>query len=104
MALIKRAFIRLSRTFAASLVTGGVALGATPYSASLASGCSGCHGLSGSGYGSLPPISGLSPAEFSQAMLEFKTEHRKGTVMNRIAQGFTQDELMELAHYFAEFR
>lgn len=85
-------------------MTGGVALGATADGVNLASGCSGCHGLTGGGYGTLPPISGLSLAEFSQAMLEFKADRRKGTVMNRIAKGFTEDELMELARYFAEIR
>lgn len=68
----------------------------------LASGCNGCHGLSGGGHGALPSIAGFTPDKFNQIMLEFKTGRRQGTVMNRIAQGYTDDELMELARYFAE--
>lgn len=77
-------------------------LAATTDSQLLASGCGGCHGLTGGGYGALPAIAGRTPNEFMQAMLEFKADRRRGTAMNRIAKGFTDEELMVLARHFAE--
>jgi cytochrome subunit of sulfide dehydrogenase len=92
-------------TLTASLPAGGPVFGETAaiqITQNLASGCSGCHGFSGGGYGSLPAIAGRPSEEFMQAMLDFKADRRKGTVMNRIAKGFSDEELLSLDRYFAE--
>lgn len=64
-------------------------------------GCSGCHGSSGEGYGSIPRIRGKSEAEFFRKMQEFRADKREATVMNRIARGFDEAELALLAKYFS---
>lgn len=86
----------------ASVSAGAPVLAGAADTQNLASGCSGCHGLAGNGYDSLPAIAGRSPDEFMQSMLDFKADRRQDTVMNRIAKGFSDEELMRLARHFAE--
>lgn len=68
----------------------------------LASGCAGCHGLTGHGHGALPSIAGKPADDFLRAMREFKFGARPATVMQRIAPGFTDAELEALAGFFAD--
>lgn len=65
-------------------------------------GCSGCHGPAGEGVGTIPPIARtMGVAEFDAAMRQFRADQRPATIMNRIARGFTDAELAQLAAYFA---
>jgi sulfide dehydrogenase cytochrome subunit len=67
-----------------------------------AHGCSGCHGPAGEGVGTIPPIARtMGAAEFEAAMRQFRADQRPATIMNRIARGFTDAELAQLAAYFA---
>ena len=69
---------------------------------SLATGCAGCHGLHGEGHGALPPISGQPLPVLEKALRDFKSGQRSATVMRRIANGYSDEELRRLARYFAE--
>ncbi|MFY0664981.1 MAG: cytochrome c, class I [Natronospirillum sp.] len=63
----------------------------------LAGGCAGCHGTDGR-------LSGLPsrPAQTLETqLLNFKYDRIPSTVMGRIAKGFTDEELAEIARYFA---
>lgn len=66
----------------------------------LALGCTGCHGLSGQGYGTIPAINRKSEAEFVRQMQEFRAQRRRATVMDRIAKGYSDEEVAALATYF----
>lgn len=67
-----------------------------------AHGCSGCHGPAGEGVGTIPPIARtMGVADFDAAMRQFRADQRPATIMNRIARGFTDAELAQLAAYFA---
>jgi len=55
----------------------------------LANPCAGCHGTDGKSAGSIPSIHLLSSSSISSAMKAFKSGQRVGTVMNRIAKGYT---------------
>ena len=68
---------------------------------SLATGCAGCHGIRGEGHGALPPISGRPHAALEKALRDFKSDQRTATVMQRIAKGYSDEELARLARYFA---
>ncbi len=57
--------------------------------------CSGCHGQSSSRV--LPALSLLSADEVEVSMLAFKNGTRPATLMNRIARGFTDEEIRQLA-------
>jgi cytochrome subunit of sulfide dehydrogenase len=63
-----------------------------------ASSCSGCHGPT-----ARPPILAGRPAADTVAAFEaFRTGTKPATVMNRIAKGFTPDEVKAIAAWWAE--
>ena len=67
----------------------------------VASSCSGCHTTSDKLTTAIPRIRGLPEAVLLEAMRAFRAGQRPGTVMDRIAKGFTDDEIKQLAAYFA---
>jgi sulfide dehydrogenase cytochrome subunit len=66
-----------------------------------AQGCLGCHGAGGEGAAAIPALSGRPVAELSAAMLAFRANERPGTIMGRIARGYTDAEIAALAAHFA---
>lgn len=66
----------------------------------LASSCSGCHTSSEKLTTAIPRIQGLPETVIVEAMRAFRTGQRASTVMERIAKGFTDDEIQQLAAYF----
>ena len=65
-----------------------------------ASSCSGCHAASKTVDTAVPTLSGRKPAELVIAMREFKSGARPGTVMGRIAKGFSEPEIEAIAAWF----
>ena len=85
------------------LVLCGAAVAATPSAQMLADTCAGCHGTDGASQGpATPTIAGISHDYFLDTMKAFKSGDRPSTVMNRIAKGYTEEELAEMAKYFSE--
>ncbi len=84
-------------------VLGGAALAASPAASAAeappgASACSGCHAPAGRvASPSIPPLDGLRAADIARAMAEYRSGERPGTVMGRIAKGFTDDEVRAIA-------
>jgi len=64
--------------------------------------CAGCHGPDGHSPGSIPALNKLSAKYISVTMKAYKSDQRQGTVMNRIAKGYTDEEIDLIAQYFAE--
>ncbi len=64
-------------------------------------GCQGCHGDSGEGQGSLPPLRTLDQAQFIQRFQSFALEEHAASVMHRIALGYTADEIRLMAQLLA---
>jgi cytochrome c553 len=62
-----------------------------------ASSCSGCHAASKSVDTPVPRLIGRSPAEIEAAMLAFRTGQKPASVMDRIAKGFSDDEIKAIA-------
>lgn len=67
----------------------------------LAQACAGCHGQAGAGQGAVPDLRGYDRDAFLRVWAEFRTDERPATIMNRIARGYTEAEVAELADYFA---
>jgi cytochrome c553 len=61
-----------------------------------ASSCSGCHGTA-----PVPVLAGRDQAATVAALDEFRAGTRKATVMDRIAKGFSHDELTAIAAWWA---
>lgn len=70
----------------------------------LANTCFSCHGHKGKSLGAMPSIQG-KPAKYIETMLTaFRDDKRQGTVMNRIAKGFSPAEIEALSQYFATLK
>lgn len=74
---------------------------AGPSAQALAFTCAGCHGTDGSSVGpSSPSIAGMDPDVFTDAMLEYKNGKRSATIMDRIARGYTEEQIRGMGFFF----
>lgn len=67
-----------------------------------AAACSGCHPASRAVETPVTRLSGRNPAEIVTAVREFRSGQRPGTVMDRIAKGFTDGEIKAIAAWYAK--
>lgn len=67
----------------------------------LANTCFSCHGTDGNSVGAMPTISGKSEQFIITLLRSHKTSGAVVTVMDRIAKGFSDDEIQALAKFFA---
>lgn len=65
-----------------------------------AANCSVCHQRN-DGDPALPKLAGQKAADIVAAMDAFRTGKRRATVMDRIAKGFTDDEVAAIAAWYA---
>jgi cytochrome subunit of sulfide dehydrogenase len=69
---------------------------------SLAATCTGCHGAAAGIEGSRPTSLAGMPADFIiDRTRAFRDERHQGTLMHRLAMGYTDEEVALLAAYFA---
>lgn len=83
------------------LVLGALAVNAGPSPEMLSQTCAACHGTMGSSVGVIPTIAGADSEYFVETMQAFKNGSRKATVMDRVAKGYSDDEITAMAGYFA---
>lgn len=69
-----------------------------------AEGCLGCHGVEGRGATGVAALAGRDRAELISAMLAFRANERPGTIMGRIARGYTDAEIAAVADHFSRIR
>ena len=68
----------------------------------LANTCAGCHGTNGASQGpASPTIAGLSEEYFVEVMTEFASGDVPSTIMGRIAKGYSEEEINQLAKFYA---
>ncbi|MEM1188028.1 MAG: sulfide dehydrogenase, cytochrome subunit [Pseudomonadota bacterium] len=86
------------------LAPGGVALGAeaaeepaADAGALLAVTCAGCHREEASGPDGIPSLSGQSVSEIARKLTAYRSGELQGTLMNRLARGYSEDEIKLLA-------
>lgn len=77
-----------------------MALAADPRAAVLANSCAACHGTDGQSPGAIPALNSKSADFIAQRLKEFKTDQRPGTVMNRLAKGYSDEEIALIATQF----
>ena len=82
----------------AAIAAAGVASAEPPAGAAS---CSGCHPSSTRVSSPVPRLAGLDRAAIIRALQEFRSGQRAATVMDRIAKGFTDDEIQAIAAWFA---
>lgn len=85
---------------------------AGPSASAMANTCAGCHGTNGQSVGPASPnLAGMSEAYFIESMVGFKAlpkgkshaeDARPATIMNRIAKGYTDEQIEQMAVVFAK--
>jgi cytochrome subunit of sulfide dehydrogenase len=67
----------------------------------IAASCANCHGTNGVSVGTMPSLAGVAKADLVSKMQEFKTGKRTGTVMPQLAKGFSDEQIDQVAAWFA---
>jgi sulfide dehydrogenase cytochrome subunit len=83
----------------AALVDGAAA--ADPRAIIEARSCNSCHGPDGYSPGAIPSIRGMPQQSFINAMQDFKSGRRSGTIMGRLAKAYSKAEIDAMAEYFS---
>ena len=66
-----------------------------------ASSCSGCHAANPKAGTPVPPLAGRPAADIVSQMIAFKSGKQAGTIMDRIAKGFSDEETQAIAAWYA---
>lgn len=90
---------RVSCLAVASFAVGSAGHAAAEDLSVLAAACSGCH-VEGAGE-AIPSLAGRDEAELAERLIAYRSDTLEGTIMNRLAKGYTERELRALADYFA---
>ena len=91
------------RTWGMMLFSISLTAAAGPAAEMLAYTCAGCHGTDGSSVGpSSPHIAGMNPEYFVESMKAYKSDERNPTIMNRIAKGYSDEQIEAMAGFFSK--
>jgi sulfide dehydrogenase cytochrome subunit len=96
--------VRKALAAAIGLVLIAAAMTASPASGQPppgAAACSGCHPTSARVTSPVVRLASLERDAIVRALQEFRSGQRAGTIMDRIAKGFTEEEIQALAAWFA---
>jgi len=94
---------KLAILLGSGLLLGATHLSAAPTATMLADTCAGCHGTDGASTGpATPSIAGNSEIYMVDTMNAFKSGERPGTIMGRIAKGYSEEEFKLMASVFAK--
>ena len=93
--------MRIMTAAALGFTLGGHASAAGPADAPPgALSCSGCHAPARTAGATVAPLTGRNPADIVAAMQAFKSGQLPATVMDRIAKGFSDDEVKAIATWY----
>jgi sulfide dehydrogenase cytochrome subunit len=89
---------------AALLAASGAAHAQSLDTAVLAAPCANCHGTDGKTTGKIPPLAGRPASTIAAQLKAFKGETPPPgtTIMNRLAKGYTDEQIEALAKFFSE--
>ncbi len=73
------------------------------YTKSLAATCANCHGTAGKSVpdAAVPGLAGIKSDYLIEQMQAFRSGARSATIMHQIAKGYTDEQIRQLAAYFA---
>ncbi|MDO9435216.1 c-type cytochrome [Hydrogenophaga sp.] len=66
-----------------------------------AAACANCHGTDGRAEPGGIALAGQSKNDLLQKLLDFKAGKRPATIMHQLAKGYTDEQLADIAGYFA---
>lgn len=71
---------------------------------SLAASCANCHGTNGAAQPGMESLAGKPKEDLLKKMLDFKTGKKPATLMHQLSKGYTDEQLEQLAAYFAALK
>jgi len=71
---------------------------------SLAASCSACHGTNGVAEAGMESLAGKPKDDLLKKMLDYKSGKKPATLMHQLSKGYTDEELNQLAGYFAALK
>ena len=98
--MMKQTIILLALSSATITVLAAEPAANRPSVERMAHACAGCHGTLGHSIPPTPILSGKPEAEFIKTMQEFKSGQRESSIMNRIAKGYTDEDIHAMAKFF----
>lgn len=93
--------MRITLVCAAVLAVAPLAVHAQDVGRGLAAGCAMCHGTSGHSVGGNEPLAGMPKDEMVRKFKEFQSGAKPATVMHQLSKGYTDQQLEQIAAYFA---
>lgn len=63
--------------------------------------CYTCHGPEGKSPGKIPELAGTSSEKIKEKLNAFRQDLGEPTIMNRIARGYSEEEIVRIADYLA---
>jgi sulfide dehydrogenase cytochrome subunit len=85
------------------LAMSALAQAAPPSPAMLANACAGCHGTNGGSAGpTMPSLASQSKESIEIAMKKFKSGERSGSIMGRLAKGYSDAEITAMGEFFSK--
>lgn len=99
--------MQTARLIAAMMVivaSAASATAASPEAPLAALSCSGCHAGNVNVHTPVPRLEGRKAADIVDQMQAFRAGKRDGTVMDRIAKGFSDTEIQAIAAWYAGLR
>ena len=68
---------------------------------SMAAACANCHGTNGAALPGMVALAGYARADLIKNMADFKSGARPATIMHQLAKGYSDQQIEQLAGYFA---
>ena len=96
--------IKLVVIAVASLLAAGAGAADVSQVRSLAAGCANCHGTQGVAQPGMASLAGQPKDVLLKNLLDFKSGKRPATIMHQLSKGYTDEQLEQLAAYFANLK
>ena len=109
----KKAFVFVCDTAAVILIAGTVSLissqpadaaGDVQAGKAKAAACAGCHGADGQGVAPNPALAGKKEDQLIQALKDYKSGKRDNAVMKGMASSLSDQDVANVAAYFASLK
>ena len=68
---------------------------------SWAAACANCHGTDGRAQPGMEALAGVSKDDIVKKMQDFKSGRKPATIMHQLAKGYTDEQIVAIAGYFA---
>ena len=68
---------------------------------SWAAACASCHGTQGQAQPGMESLAGMNKDDMVKKMMDFKSGRKPATLMHQLAKGYSDDQIIAIASYFA---